>query len=157
VTKPGLKYIPIEKNSAEILHFTRSNNLSEAEELHVVCAPHGNRVTDVGSVDTLDAGAVGGLGVAALGVILLNALGLIVVVAEDTGPLLHRLLVVLGAEGRVDAAVVDLHLGARARVAVVHCGRLVWGCGGLGWLRTEGDSLFFAMLAHAAGVAIDLP
>jgi hypothetical protein len=138
VTKLGLKYIPIEKNSALIPHFTRSNSLSEAEELHVICAPHGNRVTDVGSVDALDAGSVGSLGVAALGVVLLHALGLVVVVAEDTGPLLHRLLVVLGAKRRVDAAVVDLHLRARARVAVVHCGWLVQCCGGLIGCRRRG-------------------
>jgi hypothetical protein len=42
------------------------------------------------------------------------------VVAEDAGPLLDGLLVVLRAESRVDAAVVDLEARAGAGVAGVH-------------------------------------
>jgi hypothetical protein len=95
-------------------------HLSKAEELHIVRTPDRDSVANVLSVDTLDRSAVGGLGVAALGGVGLGALGLVVVVAEDTGPLLHGLLVVGGTQGGVGAAVVDLHLGAGAGEAGVH-------------------------------------
>lgn len=52
--------------------------------------------------------------------VVLRLLGLGGVEAEDAGPLLDGLLVVLRAEGGVDAAVVDLEARAGAGVAGVH-------------------------------------
>ena len=96
--------------------------LGKAKELHVIGAPDRDGVSNVGGKDTLNIGTPDGLGESALRGVLLDALGLVVVVAENTGPLLHRLGVVLGAEGGIDIAVVDLHLRARAGVASVHVG-----------------------------------
>jgi len=96
--------------------------LGEAEELHVIRTPDRYSVSNILSIYTLDTCTIGSLGVATLRGIVLDALRLVVVVAEDARPLLHRLLVVLRAEGGVDAAMVDLHLGARAGVTRVHVG-----------------------------------
>jgi hypothetical protein len=109
---------------------TQNRRSSEAKELHVIRTPDGNSVTNVLCVDALDIGSVDCPGVAALGVVRLCALGLAVVVAEDTSPLLHGLLVVLGAQGSIRAAVVDLHLGAASSVAGVHIGNNLGPCCG---------------------------
>lgn len=58
--------------------------------------------------------------VSALGETLLRLLGLARIEAENAGPLLNGLLVVLRTEGGVGAAVVDLEAGAGAGVARVH-------------------------------------
>lgn len=106
--------------TVESISLSRPTRLSKAKELHIIRAPNGHRVAYILGVDTLHASAVDGPRVPALGVVGLGALRLVVVVAENAGPLLHCLLVVLRAQGRVRAAVVDLHLGAGARVAGVH-------------------------------------
>jgi len=58
--------------------------------------------------------------VSVLGGVRLGRIGLSVVIAKDTGPLLDRLVVVVGQERVVGGAVVDLHLGATAVVAGIH-------------------------------------
>ena len=108
------QYLQVKVVSCPAMH------LSKAEELHVVRTPNGDGVTDTSSVDTLDIGTVDGPGVSALGVVGLGALGLVVVVAEDTRPFLHGLLVVSRTQGSISAAVIDLHLGAGAGEARVH-------------------------------------
>jgi hypothetical protein len=84
-------------------------------------------VANASSVDTLDSSKRVGSGnapgislVVALREVVLRLLGLGGIEAEDAGPLLDGLLVVLRAEGSVGAAVVDLEAGTGAGVAGVH-------------------------------------
>jgi len=84
-------------------------------------------VTNASSVDTLDSSKrVRSANTPSVGLVVvlrevvLRLLGLGGVVAEDAGPLLDGLLVVLRAKGGVDAAVVDLEARAGAVVAGVH-------------------------------------
>lgn len=103
------------------------NYLCKAEPLHVLGAVHRDRVSNVSGIDTLNS-SKGVRGADSPGIslvvlkreVLLRLLRLGSIVAENAGPLLDGLLVVLRAESRVDAAVVDLEARAGAGVAGVH-------------------------------------
>lgn len=58
--------------------------LSEAEELHVICASDRDSVSNTLGVDTLNIRSVDSPGVSALRVVGLGALGLVVIVAKHT-------------------------------------------------------------------------
>lgn len=77
-------------------------------------------MTNTRSIDSLHVRSINGPSVPALRIIGLCALRLVVVVAKHTSPLLHSLLVILGLQSAVGAAVVDLHLRATAVVSGVH-------------------------------------
>lgn len=103
------------------------NHLSETEPLKIIGTPDRNSVSNTSRVDTLNSSkrvrggdAPGVSLVAILRGVVLRLLGLGGVEAEDAGPLLDGLLVVLGAEGGVGAAVVDLEARAGTGVAGVH-------------------------------------
>ena len=71
-------------------------------------------------VDTLDRGSIDSSSVSTLGVIRLSTLRLVVIVAEDTSPLLHGFLVVLGQQSCIRTTMVDLHLWTSTFVTRVH-------------------------------------
>lgn len=106
----------------------------------------GDAVADAGAVHANEVGAVDVLGPAGSGVVGDGLLGLAVRVTEDAGPLFHGLVEVLRVDGGVGGAVVDEHLGARARVARVHVvdsvGPLLLGVDGLA-LRAGRVPTFF--------------
>lgn len=84
-------------------------------------------MSNVESVDTLNlAERVGGINtpdISSVSVgreVVLDSLGLVGIEAEDTGPLLDRLSVVVGAEGGVDATVINLETRTSTVVARVH-------------------------------------
>lgn len=87
----------------------------------------GNSVSNVESVDTLNlAERVSRIntpdisGVSIGREVVLDSLRLVGIEAKDTGPLLDRLSVVVGAESGVDATVVDLEARTSTAVARVH-------------------------------------
>lgn len=103
------------------------NPLSETEPLKIIGTPDRNSVSNTSRVDTLNSSkrvrggdAPGVSLVAVLRGVVLRLLRLGGVEAEDAGPLLDGLLVVLRAEGGVGAAVVDLEARAGTGVAGVH-------------------------------------
>lgn len=93
---------------------------SEAEELHILRALNGYAMADTYCVDALQRGTIGVPSIRCERGVGLRVRRFRVVVAEDAGPFLDGLVPVVGVEGGVCAAVVDLHLRSRARVAWVH-------------------------------------
>lgn len=93
----------------------------------VVLPVDGNGVSNVEGVDTLNlAERVGRIntpdisGVSIGREVVLDSLGLGGIEAEDTGPLLDRLSVVVGAKGGINATVIDLETRTSTVVARVH-------------------------------------
>ena len=112
---------------ATTTHRHKHNHLCETEPLKILSTIDRNSVANTSRVDTLDSSKrVRGSDAPSVGLVVvgrevvLRLLGLGGVEAEDAGPLLDGLLVVLRAEGGVDAAVVDLEARAGAGVAGVH-------------------------------------